>query len=171
VGWKRLKEGLARDPEVREAYAVEYPYANVAGAVAETRARFGLTQAQLAERIGTTQSVIARLEGGRHAVSTSLLRRIAAALDVDWAPIFRERNEQPMEESVVETWRVISQPVYVHYDVGRWFPPMRAEFVVESAEEFDRSREYVSLRQASRSGRPEMTIFANRTDSFRTVRC
>jgi len=48
----------------------------------KARADAGLTQAQLAERIGTTQSVIARLESGRgrHSPSLSTLRKYAHAL-------------------------------------------------------------------------------------------
>ncbi len=48
----------------------------------KARAGAGITQAQLAERIGTTQSVIARLESGRgrHSPSLSTLRKYAHAL-------------------------------------------------------------------------------------------
>lgn len=45
----------------------------------EARTRAGLTQAQLASRMKTTQSVIARLEGGRVYPSTRTLERIAEA--------------------------------------------------------------------------------------------
>ena len=48
----------------------------------KARASAGITQAQVAERIGTTQSVIARLESGRgkHSPSLSTLRKYAHAL-------------------------------------------------------------------------------------------
>ena len=48
----------------------------------KARASAGITQAQVAERIGTTQSVIARLESGsgKHSPSLSTLRKYAHAL-------------------------------------------------------------------------------------------
>ena len=52
-----------------------------------------MTQAQFAERVGTTQSVIARLESGRHAVRIDLLKRIADAFNDTWAPVFGDPSE------------------------------------------------------------------------------
>ena len=48
----------------------------------KARATAGLTQAELAERIGTTQSAIARLESGRgsHSPSLATLQKYAHAL-------------------------------------------------------------------------------------------
>lgn len=48
----------------------------------KARAAAGITQAEVAERIGTTQSAIARLEsgGGRHSPSLATLRKYAHAL-------------------------------------------------------------------------------------------
>ena len=43
------------------------------------RLRAGLTQAQLARRMSTTQSAIARLEGGRFSPSIETLEKLAAA--------------------------------------------------------------------------------------------
>ncbi len=71
-----------------EAYAARYPHANVALAVARLRSSLGLTQAEFASRIGTTQSVVARLESGRHGIQASLLDRIAAAFGTRWEPVF-----------------------------------------------------------------------------------
>jgi transcriptional regulator with XRE-family HTH domain len=51
----------------------------VAAAIIEARAHAGLTQYQLAERMHTTQAVIARLESGRVKPSTRALERLAAA--------------------------------------------------------------------------------------------
>lgn len=45
------------------------------------RAQLGLTQQELAERMGTTKSVISRIERGQHRTSTDTLRRLAEALD------------------------------------------------------------------------------------------
>jgi ribosome-binding protein aMBF1 (putative translation factor) len=64
-----------KDPEfAREYEALEVPFA-VIGA----RARAGLTQEELAERMGTSQSAIARLESGRSRPSTTTLAKLAAA--------------------------------------------------------------------------------------------
>ena len=52
---------------------------SLAKAMIEARAHAGLTQDQLAERMHTTQAVIARLESGRVKPSTRTLERLAAA--------------------------------------------------------------------------------------------
>lgn len=49
--------------------------------VARLRMLRGLTQAQLAEMVGTRQPSIARLENGNSTPSLSFLKRIAEALD------------------------------------------------------------------------------------------
>jgi len=54
---------------------------DIAGQVFELRTQAGLNQAQLAELVGTTQSVISRLEDADYTGhSLSMLRRIASAL-------------------------------------------------------------------------------------------
>jgi transcriptional regulator with XRE-family HTH domain len=45
------------------------------------RAALGMTQAELAGRMGTTPSVISRIESGQHATSARTLKRLAQALD------------------------------------------------------------------------------------------
>ena len=68
-----------KDPEYEEAYnALEEEFA-LAAAMIEARARAGHTQQQLAERMHTTQAVIARLESGRVKPPTRTLERVAAA--------------------------------------------------------------------------------------------
>ena len=54
----------------------------IAALVKAARQRAGMTQAELAEKIGTSQSVVARLESGgdSRTPSLALLARIAAAL-------------------------------------------------------------------------------------------
>ncbi|MHB0876282.1 MAG: helix-turn-helix domain-containing protein [Anaerolineae bacterium] len=66
-----------RDPDFRKAYdALEPAYQ-----VARLRIMRGLTQKQLAELVGTTQSSIARLESGKELPRLSFLQRVVEALD------------------------------------------------------------------------------------------
>jgi len=68
-----------KDPEYVSTYdALEEEFA-LAATMIEARTRAGLTQQQLAERMHTTQAVIARLESGRVKPSTRTLERLAAA--------------------------------------------------------------------------------------------
>ena len=68
-----------KDKEYRKALEELVPAFALARAVIHARVSAGLTQNQLAQRMATTQSVIARLEGGRTKPSTQTLERIAAA--------------------------------------------------------------------------------------------
>lgn len=88
---KHLKAMLLKDPEVRKEYdALEEEFALIAE-VAKARLRSGLSQAQLAKRMNTTQSTIARLESGRGRPSTRTLSRFAKAtghrLKISFEPV------------------------------------------------------------------------------------
>jgi transcriptional regulator with XRE-family HTH domain len=82
---KTLKQFKARAlarPEVRKAYedlADEFAFLDE---VLRARSESGLTQAEVAERAGTTQSAIARLESAAssHSPSVATLQRYAQAL-------------------------------------------------------------------------------------------
>jgi transcriptional regulator with XRE-family HTH domain len=58
-------------------------FAQIAGQVADRRKERGLSQAELAKLVGTTQSAIARLESGGRPPRIDTLLRIANALDAD----------------------------------------------------------------------------------------
>ena len=68
-----------KNPAYASAYEELRPEFDLAGALIQARVQAGLTQEQLAERMETTQSVIARLESGRTRPSTQTLERLAAA--------------------------------------------------------------------------------------------
>lgn len=74
-----LHRNCMKSRKYREAYAALEPEFELARAVIEARVNAGLTQEQLARRMNTTQSVVARLEGGRARPSTQTLERLAAA--------------------------------------------------------------------------------------------
>src|SRR5438309_1269187 len=72
--------------------------ADVAGALYQLRTAAGLSQAELAKRVGTTQSVISRLEDADYeGHSLAMLRRIAAAVQrrVEIRFVPRKRRLQP----------------------------------------------------------------------------
>jgi DNA-binding XRE family transcriptional regulator len=76
---KQLKNRFMEDPEFREEYArADEEYALVE-ALVRARTTAKLTQAEVARRLGTTQSAIARLEGGQVSPSFATLRRYAEA--------------------------------------------------------------------------------------------
>ena len=75
----KLHEGWLKRPGYKAAYDALETEFNIASALIEARGKAGLTQEQLAERMHTTQTVIARLESGRAKPSTRTLERFAAA--------------------------------------------------------------------------------------------
>jgi len=72
---------LAR-PNVRREYEGLKEEFEILDGILKARAEAGLTQAELAARIGTTQSTVARLETamGKHSPSIGTLKRYASAL-------------------------------------------------------------------------------------------
>lgn len=78
--WKGAKKHLLREA----AFAYEYerlaPEYELARNLIRRRLELGLTQQQVAERVGTTQSVISRLENMSVLPSFSFLKRVAEAL-------------------------------------------------------------------------------------------
>jgi ribosome-binding protein aMBF1 (putative translation factor) len=74
-----LHQNWMNRQDYREAIEALAPEFALARAVIGARATAGLTQEQLAQRMDTTQSVIARLESGRSNPSTQTLERLARA--------------------------------------------------------------------------------------------
>ncbi len=74
-----LHEEWMKDPEYRREYdALEEEFTLIDALIA-ARSRAGLTQEEVAARMGTTQSVVARLEAGKAKPSTRTLHRYAKA--------------------------------------------------------------------------------------------
>jgi DNA-binding XRE family transcriptional regulator len=74
-----LKTRLLDEPETRVAYeSMEAEYA-IARELIAARTRAGMSQAQVAEHMGTSQSTVARLESGRTLPSLRTLDRYARA--------------------------------------------------------------------------------------------
>ena len=79
---KQFKARVLARPKVKKAYddlAEEFAFLDE---VLKARAESGLSQAEVAARVGTTQSAIARLESTapKHSPSIATLRRYAKAM-------------------------------------------------------------------------------------------
>ncbi len=68
--------------------------ADVIAALTAARAARGLSQTEVAARMGTSQSALARLESGRTDVRLSTLARYAAAIDADIGFAVRHRAKE-----------------------------------------------------------------------------
>jgi ribosome-binding protein aMBF1 (putative translation factor) len=68
-----------KDPKYGAAYNALEPEFSLASAMIKARAEADMTQEQVAEAMGTTQAVVARLESGKVLPSTRTLERFAKA--------------------------------------------------------------------------------------------
>jgi ribosome-binding protein aMBF1 (putative translation factor) len=90
-----LHKDWMKDPEYRREYeALGEEFALVAALIA-ARTRAGLTQEEVAQRMKTTQAVIARLEGGGSKPSTRTLQRYAEATGSRLKITFEPESARP----------------------------------------------------------------------------
>lgn len=73
------------------------PYEQFARLVIRKRMQLGLTQEELAKRMGTSHSVISRLESGQHRFSFATMRKLAKALDTHL--VYGFQDEAPDSKS------------------------------------------------------------------------
>ena len=90
-----LHKKWIKNKDYRKAHDDLAPEFALAGAVIKARVTARLTQEQLAERMKTTQSVIARLESGRTRPSTQTLERLAHATGTRLKISFKPEPPRP----------------------------------------------------------------------------
>ncbi len=76
---KDLHRDWMEDSSYRDAYEAIAPEFAIARELIAARVKAGLSQAEVAERMGTTQSAVARIESGKQMPSTRTLERFARA--------------------------------------------------------------------------------------------
>ena len=86
--WRKAPGYVAEYDALSEEFAI-------ASAVIAARSHAGLTQEELAKRMGTTQSAIARLEAGKSKPSTSTLEKLAKATGTRLRISFEPEKVQP----------------------------------------------------------------------------
>ena len=79
IPFEKLKARLLANQEVKAEYDVLAPEFEIAAELLRARLRARLSQAELAARMGTSQSTIARIESGQTLPSTKTLLRYAEA--------------------------------------------------------------------------------------------
>lgn len=112
-----IRAKLAADPRLADNVKQAAFNSDVAQKVRELRAASGLTQKQLAQKVGTSQSVISRIEDDDYdGHSLGLLRRIADAVDkllrVEFYSQIEQHDAEVREFSVKWTcraWNVLGQ--------------------------------------------------------------
>ena len=81
LSFDKFKEESLKNPKIKAEYDRQQPEFAIIDALIKSRAKNNLTQRQLANKMGTKQSVISRLEIGRANPTFSFLKRLAKALN------------------------------------------------------------------------------------------
>lgn len=79
--YPQFKKEILKDRKVRESYAALQSEFDIIAALIRCRLERGVTQKELALRVGTKQSAIARLESGTYNPSIAFLKKVTRALD------------------------------------------------------------------------------------------
>src|SRR3990172_473288 len=81
LDFETWEKEVLKDPALKAEYDKLQPEFAMIQAVIDARVKRGVTQKELAQRIGTKQSVISRLESGRANPSVAFLKKLAQALN------------------------------------------------------------------------------------------
>jgi ribosome-binding protein aMBF1 (putative translation factor) len=91
--WEQLKAERAGSEQRQRGYDQADQAIRLAHEIHALREQRGLSQSELATRVGTTQSAIARLESGSISPSLKTLQRVANALGVTLVVAFAPTDE------------------------------------------------------------------------------
>lgn len=91
ANWAELKNGRGDSEARRRGYQEAKDAFQLGARVRAERERLGLTQTELAEKMGTTQPTIARLEAGGVIPSLDTLHRAADAFGLELVVDFRQQ--------------------------------------------------------------------------------
>ncbi len=118
---EEYRRQLMQDPEVAAAQARLQPKLDLARQVLDLRLKRGWTQQELAERAGTKQANISRLENARLNPSVDMLQKIANAFGVELAVmLIPTAGERPVYKAVAPALEPLFGQVAedsAHYEV------------------------------------------------------
>ncbi|MFA6297206.1 MAG: helix-turn-helix transcriptional regulator, partial [Candidatus Paceibacterota bacterium] len=75
--WEDIKKNMLSDPKTKEVYDALEPEFALKALLLEARAKKGMTQKKLAEKLGTKQSAIARFESGKTNPTFDFINKLA----------------------------------------------------------------------------------------------
>lgn len=101
---EETKRRLLKNPEVREAYENPPLSLAVARAVVERRRELGMTQEELAERLGSSQSQVWRIESGHANPTASTLSKLEEVLGISPQRMAEPPSKVSPREQL-EQWR------------------------------------------------------------------
>ena len=81
--YRHFRAQLLKDKSVRKFYKELKPEFELVRILIRKRLEKGLTQQELASKVGTKQSAISRLESGRYNPTIGVLRKVAEALNAN----------------------------------------------------------------------------------------
>ena len=81
--YSNFKKRLLKDKDIRKAYDDLAPEFAIARIIIEKRLEKGLSQSELAQKVGTKQPAISRLESGNYNPSINFLGKVAKALNLN----------------------------------------------------------------------------------------
>lgn len=109
--WAEVKEERARKPAVQAGYTRARNAYRLAGRVRLLREARGMSQGDLAQRMGTTQSAIARLEAGGSYPNLQTLERVGRALHAELVVEFRDVSHAPQESLLTGAATLVARAV------------------------------------------------------------
>ncbi len=152
---------IANNPEAAAAFEQERLNTEVAQLIHEYRKQAGLTQAQLARMVGTTQSAISRLEQASYeGHSLSMLDRIAHALRQHVRVHFAPRSEGTDSAGEHSTLR------YAFQEVVRSLRRQRGLSVEEMAERLEIEKAEILSMERDATHRPRPLVLYKLSQFF-----
>ena len=99
TNYEEFEAELLEKPGIRREYEALRPKYDMIRSIIERRSKLGISQAQLANIIGTKQPAISRLEKGDSNTTLSTFFKVADALDLDIS--VKSRKKRRMEQKRV----------------------------------------------------------------------
>lgn len=97
------RQRRAQNPEYLAEQRRVAQFEEIARLVIKHRGALGLSQADLAERLNTSHSVISRIESGQHKTSVQTLQRLAEALGLRFVMGFESGSHDKPVRDLVST--------------------------------------------------------------------
>lgn len=115
-----LNDRAKKNPKLQAAYIEEKKKYHIACKIRECRNRVHLTQKKLAKLIGTTQSVISRLENAEYTGhSLSILKKISEVTNEPLASFVKEEEQQTKSQLII---KYRTPPIKKYKSFCNWQP-------------------------------------------------